>query len=131
MDKGSVETGTQDHIHVHGDKGRQWSQNQDGSPHDKNKNSSGSPPNSIKKKLKEDGWDWDEKAKQYNDSNYQKSALYYDEVTEKYFVVNNGETYYLSEFEVNMYFRMPSGQPIPEAGQAPRGRFVVPRLIFP
>ena len=56
------------HIHVekNGDK---FSQNDDGSPHDQG----GSPPNSVKKELKEKaGWDWDAKAKSYKES--QKSS---------------------------------------------------------
>ncbi|MEI3163794.1 MAG: RHS repeat-associated core domain-containing protein [Lachnospirales bacterium] len=46
------------HIHVYNGK-ESYSQNEDGSPHDGSK---GSPPKSVKKKLKElKGWDWDAK----------------------------------------------------------------------
>lgn len=58
----------QRHIHVkkNGDK---FSQKDDGGPHDQG----GSPPNSVKKELKEKtGWDWDAKAKSYKES--QKSS---------------------------------------------------------
>ena len=59
----------QRHMHVkkNGDK---FSQKDDGSPHDQG----GSPPNSVKKELKDKtGWDWDAKAKSYKES--QKSSL--------------------------------------------------------
>lgn len=59
----------QRHIHVkkNGDK---FSQKDDGGPHDQG----GSPPNSVKKELKDKtGWDWDAKAKSYKES--QKSSL--------------------------------------------------------
>ncbi|WP_314305407.1 RHS repeat-associated core domain-containing protein [Brevibacillus parabrevis] len=75
FDKGMAGTATQDHAHVFGPKGQEWSQNTDGSPHDQNRNSPGDPPNSMKKELKKKfGWDWDAKAKAYNDS--QKFSVY-------------------------------------------------------
>ena len=53
--------------HIHIEKFEQkYSQNIDGSPHD---GSSGSPPNSVKKYLKEKGiWDWDANEQNYNNS---------------------------------------------------------------
>ena len=48
------------------EKGFEYSQNNDGSPHDKHK-SNGSPPNSVKKYLKKNGWDWDQKEKDYEE----------------------------------------------------------------
>lgn len=49
--------------------GDKFSQKDDGGPHDQG----GSPPNSVKKELKEKtGWDWDAKAKSYKES--QKSS---------------------------------------------------------
>ena len=62
-----------EHMHVYNKNKRDgwYAQNKDGSPHDKNKNGPGnSPPNSVKKKLKEVAdWDWDEKAEQHEKSN--------------------------------------------------------------
>lgn len=62
------------HIHVekNGDK---FSQNDDGSPHDQG----GSPPNSVKKELKEKaGWDWDAKAKSYKESQKSSPSIEFD-----------------------------------------------------
>lgn len=55
-------TKTKKHIHI--EKGKdKYSQNEDGSPHD---GTTGSPPNSVKKELKEKGiWDWDANAEKY------------------------------------------------------------------
>ena len=56
---------SQKHIHIQ-KFAQQYSQNIDGSPHD---GSSGSPPNSVKKYLKEKGiWDWDANEQNYNNS---------------------------------------------------------------
>nr|WP_242871678.1 RHS repeat-associated core domain-containing protein [Acetanaerobacterium elongatum] len=50
----------QKHIHVEKNKSEVANQNEDGTPHHKNKNKKGEPPNSIKKEIKEKtGWDWD------------------------------------------------------------------------
>lgn len=58
-----------EHIHLfHKNKRKGWyAQNKDGSIHDKNKNGpNDGPPSKPKRKLKEKaGWDWDEKAKEY------------------------------------------------------------------
>jgi len=50
--------GMQRHVHIINGN-REWSQNEDGSPHDGGKNSPGSPPKRVLDKLKgEKGWDW-------------------------------------------------------------------------
>ena len=48
------------HVHLSYKNGKKtYSQNDDGSPHDKNNNSPGSPPSKVLKTLKEKtGWDW-------------------------------------------------------------------------
>ena len=58
------------HVHLDSEQnGKHYSQNEDGSPHDKGNNSSGDPPSKVKKKLKEKtGWDWDAKAESYEGS---------------------------------------------------------------
>ena len=58
------------HIHLDSkSEGKHFSQNEDGSPHDDNNNSPGSPPKKVKQKLKEKtGWDWDAKEKSYKES---------------------------------------------------------------
>lgn len=66
-DPGDERTGTKDHIHVNGPNGKHWSQNEDGTIHDKGKNSPGEPPNWVKKDLKKKGrWDWDENKAKVN-----------------------------------------------------------------
>ncbi|MCL2841820.1 MAG: RHS repeat-associated core domain-containing protein, partial [Defluviitaleaceae bacterium] len=52
---------TQRHVHIYN--GRQhWSQNEDGSPHDRGGNSPGNPPNRVLRDLKDrTGWDWIER----------------------------------------------------------------------
>jgi hypothetical protein len=68
IDKAHESKTGQKHIHIMGPKNQQWSQNEDGSPHDQNKNSPGGPPNSMKKEIKKKlGWDWDANAKSYQD----------------------------------------------------------------
>ena len=68
IDPANPSKGEKRHIHVYKD-GEDYSQNDDGSPH----KGGGSPPNSVKKELKEkSGWDWDAKAKAYKES--QKSS---------------------------------------------------------
>ena len=65
IDPPNTSTKTKRHIHIYKD-GYNYSQNDDGSPHD---GSSDEPPNSVKKELKNKGvWDWDAKAKEYNES---------------------------------------------------------------
>ena len=62
IDQANSNTKTQRHIHVWNGK-KEYSQNDDGSPHH---GSSGRPPKSIRKQLKEKGvWDWDAKEKNY------------------------------------------------------------------
>ncbi len=58
------------HIHLENDRlSKHYSQNDDGSPHDKNNNSSGTPNKKVKEKLKEKAkWDWDAKEKAYKES---------------------------------------------------------------
>lgn len=69
IDKKNTSTKTKKHIHVFNGR-KTYSQNDDGSPHD---GSTGSPPKSIKKKIKENsGWDWDAKEKQYKDNQNNK-----------------------------------------------------------
>ncbi len=64
IDPANTSTKTNKHIHVWNGK-ENYSQNEDGSPHD---GSSGSPPKSIKDKIKDkSGWDWDAKEKAYKD----------------------------------------------------------------
>lgn len=60
IDSADTNTKTQRHVHLY--KGRKnWSQNEDGSPHDKNGNSPGSPPNNVLERLKEKtGWNWND-----------------------------------------------------------------------
>ncbi len=67
---GRIERGTsgkdyQRHVHIY--KGNKaWAQNDDGSPHDDGNSSSGSPPNSVLKRLnKQKGWDWKQKEKDW------------------------------------------------------------------
>ncbi len=67
--------------HIHVFKGRDsYSQNDDGSPHD---GSTGSPPNSVKKLLKEKAnWDWENKRSQYkNTQQYRKYVKTYSNRT--------------------------------------------------
>ncbi|MGP3611028.1 RHS repeat-associated core domain-containing protein [Anoxybacillus sp. PDR2] len=49
----SAKGSTQKHVHLYGPKGQHYSQNADGSIHDKHKNSSGEPPKWVKKVLKQ------------------------------------------------------------------------------
>jgi len=52
----------QRHVHVIDRNGNHWSQNDDGSPHDRGNNSGGNPPRRVLERLKErTGWDWREK----------------------------------------------------------------------
>lgn len=121
MDKADDTTKTQRHIHVYGDKGKHWSQNEDGSPHDKNKNDPGDPPNSVKKDLKKmANWDWDAKAKQYADK-FEEHTIYYDESGSEYFWVNNGRMFYSPTHPL----KFPSGQ-----GTKGSVR-VIPRFVIP
>jgi len=51
-------------VHIYNNK-KNYSQNEDGSPHDKKNNSKGNPPNSVLKKIKEKEC-WDYKSKEEN-----------------------------------------------------------------
>ena len=64
----TVDTSTKTNKHIHIEAfGKTYSQNIDGSPHD---GSTGSPPNTMKKHLKERGiWDWDANQEKYDNSN--------------------------------------------------------------
>ena len=65
IDNADTTTGVKKHIHIFQGK-KIYSQCVDGQPHD---GSTGSPPNSVKKVLKKNGvWDWDKKAKQYENA---------------------------------------------------------------
>ena len=68
IDSENVQNGTQRHVHiVKGSKS--YSQNDDGSPHDKNKNSRGKPPKSVLKNLKKKmKWDYEKKEKNFFES---------------------------------------------------------------
>ncbi|CAM3662237.1 hypothetical protein EDM52_08400 [Brevibacillus invocatus] len=128
FDKGMVGTATQDHAHVFGPKGQEWSQNTDGSPHDKNRNSPGDPPNSMKKELKKKfGWDWNAKAKAYNDS--QKFSIYDGESGLRFSSYAEMDAYRMG-FTVPVL--IPSGQVVemtsPNIRMSPgvRVRFVIP-----
>lgn len=64
IDPANSSKGEQRHIHVWKN-GDEYSQNDDGSPH----KGGGTPPNSVKKELKEKaGWDWDAKEKSYRNN---------------------------------------------------------------
>lgn len=70
IDPENAQSGTKRHIHVERRK-EKFAQNKDGSPHD---GSSGSPPKSVRKELKEKAnWDWDKKAKSWD--NQQQASL--------------------------------------------------------
>ncbi|MGO4549245.1 RHS repeat domain-containing protein [Paenibacillus sp. 2TAB23] len=78
-DPGDDGTATQDHIHVNGPNGKHWSQNKDGSMHDKAKNSPGEPPNWVKKDLqKKAKWGWDENKAKLDSNYYDPHYHYYD-----------------------------------------------------
>lgn len=94
IDRAHDEKTGQRHIHINGPKGQSWSQNEDGSPHDKGSNSPGSPPNSMKKTLAKSGiWDWDAKAKSFEKN------------TKKYYMVpiDTGVIYFESQFDRDYY----------------------------
>ncbi len=77
-DPGNDGTGTQDHVHVFGPNGAHWSQNKDGSIHDKGKNSPGEPPKWVKKDIKKKGrWDWDENKAKSNQYDYDPHYEHY------------------------------------------------------
>ena len=61
IDAADSNTGTQRHIHIYNGK-KSYSQNEDGSPHDKNNNGKGEPPKKVLEKVKEKA-NWDYKAK--------------------------------------------------------------------
>lgn len=68
-DQGKTSTKIQDHIHVTGPGGKEWSQNKDGTVHDKKTSQPGSAPKKAREKIKEKtGWDWDETAQQQTSS---------------------------------------------------------------
>ena len=65
LDRGSVRTHEQRHVHLYYKGSEYTSQNIDGQP--KHKKTYKEPPNSVKKKLKEAiGWDWDGNVKSYS-----------------------------------------------------------------
>ncbi|MBB3909368.1 RHS repeat-associated core domain-containing protein [Anoxybacteroides rupiense] len=71
----SAKGSTQKHAHLYGPKGQHYSQNADGSIHDKHKNSSGEPPKWVKKALKQKTkWDWDANAKKYEKKQKEKKT---------------------------------------------------------
>lgn len=89
------------HLHVNGPKKQQWSQNEDGSPHDKDKNSPGSPPKSMKKELtKKLGWDWDAKKKAYDETH--KFAYYPSESEAVYFSTQSDYLSFKMMYETGM-----------------------------
>ena len=62
IDPANTDTMEKRHIHIF-ENGKEYSQNEDGSPH---KGGRGSPSNSVKKHLKKTGiWDWDSKRDEY------------------------------------------------------------------
>ena len=69
-DIGTGEPGRKTHMHVRGPRGQHWSQNDDGSPHDQHRNSSGSPPGRVLDELnRREGWDWRAKAREHDRQN--------------------------------------------------------------
>ena len=69
----SAKGSTQKHVHLYEPKGQHYSQNADGSIHDKHKNSSSEPPKWVKKALKQKTkWDWDANAKKYEKKQKEK-----------------------------------------------------------
>ena len=60
IEQHGVGPGMQQHAHVINSRSRQeWIQNIDGSPHDKNRNPPGNPPNRVLRELyRKTGWDW-------------------------------------------------------------------------
>ena len=65
IDRANPDTKTQRHVHVYSGK-KEWIQNEDGSPHDKNNNSPGSPPKKVLERLKrETDWDWNAKIEEF------------------------------------------------------------------
>ena len=86
IDSANTNTNTQKHIHIQGFK-KEYAQNIDGSPHDGSK---GSPPNSVKKYLKKQGyWDWDANQRKYDESHIDLNE-YYNSMKTLY--DNNGTT---------------------------------------
>jgi RHS repeat-associated protein len=54
-----VSPNTQRHVHVFHNSNGSWSQNEDGSPHDRGGNSPGNPPRRVLDRLQDrTGWDW-------------------------------------------------------------------------
>ena len=109
IDTGNTNTKTQDHIVIQ--KGKfKYAQNIDGSPHD---GSTGSPPNSVKKELKNKGiWDWDEKASDWNSKH-----IYFDD-------------YYRNNPMIYFYFYGGTFSPNPSPSPAPAP--FIPRVpVFP
>ena len=74
IDPANPSKGEKRHIHVYKD-GEDYSQNDDGSPH----KGGGSPPNKVKKELKEKSdWDWDAKEKSYKESQQSSPSIELD-----------------------------------------------------
>ena len=67
------------HIHIDGGKNK-YSQNDDGSPHDKSNNSKSNPPKWLRDEIKNKlGWDWDGNSQKYNDKHQEVSTNNYHE----------------------------------------------------
>ena len=61
IDRGGAGKEYMRHVHILKD-GKEWIQNEDGSPHDHHKNPPGSPPRGVLKELKKQkNWDWEQK----------------------------------------------------------------------
>jgi len=85
--------GYQKHVHIYNGK-QQWSQNDDGSPHDDGKNSPGGPPKKILKSLKDKkGWDWNEKENNW----INKCDIYLDAGGLYVITYPNGQTGYVPD----------------------------------
>ena len=67
IENAHVDNGKGQHVHlVYKDGKKNWSQNDDGTPHDKNNNSPGSPPDKVLERLQEEtGWDWNRKMSEW------------------------------------------------------------------
>ena len=66
IDSANTNTKTQRHIHVvNGRTGDKYSQNEDGSPHDKGRGQGGKLPNKVQKALLKKGWDYNGKREDF------------------------------------------------------------------
>ncbi len=90
--------GYQKHVVLTDRYGTEYAQNIDGSPHDKG----GSPPNSIKKKLKsQEGWDWNQKDKDW----LNKIEISADPAGYYFIAYPNGRT--VTVYKPSNYYSMP------------------------